>query len=291
VDGTADFIDAMAEAYGAELARRRLQISAPQVFEVTGEGGPLIPPGSLLVATGAADDELLADLAAAARTGDAHRVSAVVSEIRHMTEAVEAERRASKIDEVDALAAIETFGQVSYGGQLIAHAQMITPSIRVSLAILPFNGGSLPAPSFSASHYHDPPNARAETFVIVRQPLATDIEARVSREFSAVSAEELLGPMRPEANWLVATAFVLVVGAGVAGAYYFARRAQEAVQADHAANEEAAGGVPVTLPSERADLLATLAPMEISMADISAQAPLESLIALRTELLKGKQIG
>jgi hypothetical protein len=291
VEPMTDLLNAMAGAYGAELARRRLVTSRPQVFEVSGDGGPLIPPGSLLMATGAVGEQLLADLAVAARAGDAQRVSDVISRIRGVAKSAEAERRRSGIDELEALAAIGTFGQVSYGGQLIAHAQMITSSMPVSLAFLPFNGGSLPAPNFSVSHYHNLPDTRAETLVIVRQPLSTDIEARVNREFSAVSADELLGPARPEANWLVAAAFVGVVAAGVAGAYYFAHRAQEQVQADQAANEEALGGVPTTLPSEFADLLADLAPMETQVANMSAQAPTRALIQLRTELLKGKRIG
>lgn len=284
-----DFIAGMAEAYGAELARRRLQVSSPEVYEVSGEGGPLIPPGTLLLATGAADDEFFADLATAARAGDVVGVSDVISRIRQAT--AEAERPGSGRVASEVLEDIETFGQVSYAGELIAHAQMISSSIRVSLALLPFNGGTLPASSFSASHFHNTEDARAETLVLVRQPVSTDLEARVSREFAAVSADELLGPMRPEANWLVATAFVLVVGAGVAGAYYLAHRAQEAVHADHAANEEAAGGLPVTLPSERADLLDTLAPLEASVGDIDTHAPLEALISLRAELLKSKQLG
>ena len=174
---------------------------------------------------------------------------------------------------------------------MIAHAQIVTSSVRVSVALLPFSGGSVPASSFSASHYHNRDSARAETLVLVRQPLSTDIEERVSREFAAVTADELLGPMRPEANWLAATAFVVVVGAGVAGAYYLAHRAAEQVRADHAANEAAAGGVPVTLPSERADLLALLAPLERYVGDISTHAPLDALIQLRAELLKARQIG
>ena len=83
-DGVADLIEEMAGAYRAELARRRLQTASPQVYEVSGHGGVLVPPGTLVMATGAADDELLADLASAARTGDASLASEVISRIRQV---------------------------------------------------------------------------------------------------------------------------------------------------------------------------------------------------------------
>jgi hypothetical protein len=275
-----EWLDALIEAYPAELSTRVEQTSQIPVFEVTGPGGALVPSGSLLIVSAHPADEVLGAITEAARAGDAGPVS-------HLLETVERnQNRAPRwqpgdADPVAVLRDVDTFSTVSYEATAIAHALLIKDALPISVTHIPFNGGRLLESAFVAHHYHNSPQRRASSIVIVCRPDCSDVEKRLSDEYSAVSADELVGPLAPEANWLIAGALILIVGAGLAAAYVLARRAQRANQGPpeqrHLTQE---------FIENRAWLERSLAEVSEITPECDARASAGDLIALRAELLK-----
>jgi hypothetical protein len=136
------------------------------------------------------------------------------------------------LEEIPALA------ELSYGNRVLASGVFSIPQTGTMATLMPFIGGKLNPSNFGITAYLTPHGQPLEHVVIVRQPALTPIERAVLDKLPEEFSHESLGDATLAA-WPGAVAFVLIVAAGVAAAYYFAREAQR-VQQERAQQEQQA---------------------------------------------------